>query len=669
MKKNILFTGIIPLFCALIFSGCTIPPFPYGYVRPDSTATRRFDFDIDSLKKAYPGADAVYLGVKTIVETRDYFFGRWLYVSSIDNIEFIMSERYVVLNPQADDVANFEFSSYSGWLGEADIVVHTPGKPPAFYNEDRLERIVTPTGETRWKFAIPGVATGTVIDLAVQAEITSRPFKRQFSLGPRLNIPCRYYEVDFFMDGGYSVYKRPVSAEQPILLPQVVNEYGQELRHFADSNIAAVAYEPYMPYPDEFHDPYQFIITTSDRPDELDDDDIENAWESIAKRIKRLSIESTGFFSFNRNGVPELADALRSTTAENKLRRMQAVLHYFQTNFKVVMPGDDKFGKNADDIVISKVGTPYSLTMAMKDVLDELDIPAEYYVIRRTSSGYFDKRYALLWEFDIPCLRATVADSTYYLFPYIAYLPPNVFPDYIIGQRALRVTGNDDSLFTSIPDAGAQQNISSISADLTIALDGTVSISEKRIYSGTHKKTIADAVQLLNDEERKRYIKKLIGYDEGEVTVKTHDISGLNSPTAAVTVTMEYSIDNLVSFAGGTVALDLHKLYPNSTENIRKEDASRRRSPVKIYQRDSVGWALTITYPASWNVGQPGRNEHISTTAGEAYVKVMQDSGNIRCEAARTLIPAYLPAKKSDSLYALFDIATVGFPVVSFTKN
>ena len=162
----------VPLLIALLISGCGTTGVRHFTLDRQTTPRVHYDrIDLEEYRSRYAGEDGVYFYREAMIE----FVGnaRGLRTRGID-IWRTEAARYLVLNPENRDLSTVRLALVDGEVLQTFyLTVFSPdGSHRSFGIEDlNVER--NSDGSTTYRFALPGLVDGSVVDFGYEAGSTA----------------------------------------------------------------------------------------------------------------------------------------------------------------------------------------------------------------------------------------------------------------------------------------------------------------------------------------------------------------------------------------------------------------------------------------------------------------------------------------------------------------
>jgi len=632
---------ILLVLSAALLASCASSKRLYFLQSMSADSLKGQQVNLAEYEKNYSKYDGVFLESETTLEHVGGDNSSW---------DFFQMHRlrFLVLNPDADWLTTFSLDVDNNVkVDQIYINVMSPDGTVRNYGLGDLKVEKASGGDKTYKFAYPDIQKGAIIEEGY--ELRQHPYNDpeilRHSIPLQFSVPCEHLKVTYACPDWWELQFK--TKETGDATPYTVTQDGDNHKTtvtYQASNVPAVEDEPYSPFFKEFASFMDLMVTrlsmnpvTYSAPD---------SWSVVADEFKGYFVDKESFWS---GKVGSTVDELIENKS-SKYERLDTIISYIQQNIKIGRNrGDDNFA----DILKNGEGNWYMVTGLARVMLEKADIPADFLLIHSARDGSFDSNYVSYDQFYLPAVSAVIDGRTYVVFPYIKHLPVDHIPDYVQGQRALKISGDGFNGFLDVPRGDIASSTVQERYDLTIDEEGDITVEEEKTFLGINAYSVRESLSELKDDEVEKTMKELLTYSEGDVRLVSHEIVNRDDYKKPLIIKLKYTIDNLVTVTPEEVIFQTAGLFSPSSNQKLKVDTDERKNPIRIYYDERVVKDIDIHYPASWALGTTLKNVDYANEFGSIKADYTVGSGELRVAQERMLKNAKEPKEKIDDLLAV----------------
>lgn len=623
---------------------------PASLVPSDLSSGSLLDFprvgaiSVDSLARVHQDQDGVFL---SHVVTLEHNFGaplggtpQWTYVTTVQR-------QYVVLDPDEERLTTLAVPTGPGdHLAGLFARITSPEGQVRTQNE--TDAVRTPVGDgASYKLAYPTIVRGSVVEEVFRVRSTfgsgNAPSLYE-DLPLMLSLPTDRLEVRYLVPDDWQVQ---VKKTGPNTLPapqRIPNYEGSQktLYRIAKQDVSARRTEAYAPFAKET-DPYlELQVTRIPGAGYVAAD----SWESLAREFSKYAFRRGGLFA---NPVKSATQrAVPDESVSDSLKLVQ-IVHWVQTNIEVGSTDKD----DLTTIVAERRGNPLLISGLTQAMLDRVGIEAEFLLIHPRRSGYLDRDFISASQVPVPAVGATVDGQEYVVFPFIEDLPVTYVPPAFDGAEAMRITPDGFGGWRGLPQVDVNAYTVESRFDVTVREDGLMDVEETQTLQDVGAWFVRRSFDDLDADEREERVRELMTYDEGPVEDLRYDISGLESSGVPLTITISYTIPNLVTITPEEVLVQTGGLLSPASFSSTSVDLGERRHPIRIDVDSRSQRAITVRYPDVWTLETSLDDVDKSNQFGYVRGRYTVGSGEIRVEQQVSLEKGEAPRTAYEALLEL----------------
>lgn len=588
--KRILLAFFAGFLVFLLIPGCSVTKVSKLKTFPKKTIAP-YTVNLDSLEKKYPGEKMVYTKHKT---TYEYADGKYI----------LKEGSYVLLD--ADDQTSSTFGltlSSDRVLKEVSLRTINPDGTTQVYGKENLSQEKDSEKGMVYKFAYPGVVKGTIIE--ENYEIQNK--NEWYSARTDILIP---FQTASYAESLITVVVFPTPQElnfkragtDPSKYTVTKNkEQKKTVISFAKKDMPPNREESYSPYFKETGEFVQFQIQ------EYSGLGIKS-WEDIGSDFDRFAASATSLFGLR---VSSMTQKL-TESKKSEFEKAKAISDWIRDNIE---PENNYNMKDFDDVISTKKGNVFVITGLLLEMLRKADIKAEFILIHDQDEGPVDFNYYSYKEFSTPAVVMHLSGGDLVSIPYVKALPFGFLPDHFQGQKAMVVKKvNDKSKkaepgnpfaqkqvkFIDTPVSAELQNSITETYNIEIDSDGKMKVKEIKKLTGTMAFGIRTLLSKVKESELKDKIKEFLTYTQGEVKLTNQKIDFIDQPDSILRITLEYSIDNLITVTPEEVIFQTGGLLSPASIKKYLVDEDRRVNQIRIKFDESYVKHITIKTPENW---------------------------------------------------------------------
>ncbi|MCB0713345.1 MAG: transglutaminase domain-containing protein [Ignavibacteriae bacterium] len=618
---------LLPLLLGAMLASCVMGPrrhYVLETVPPQSLAG--ITYDVEAYQQKYDGHDGVFILSDDLLE---HVSGGQTW-----NAYRISSLRFMILNPDAEWLTTFSVRTNSNReLLNAYINVISPdGTVKSFTKKDmKVEK--DSEGSTIYRFAYPDVQVGTVVDEGYEIKYRVGASVSRYEFPLQFDVPCEKVKVKYAYPDFFRIKAKKVGPDKRIELSPDNSIIGVKAYSYEAEDVPAFADEPYSPYQKEMSDYLDIAVTGAYSTTFLP------SWDDFADGFKSYALERESFW---RDRVKNILEEI-VTDDMSDFEKVDAINSWLQQNIEIEdVPSDFSF----NDVIKEKKGEPILITGLGRLMLEKVGIDADFVLIHSAEDGYFDQDFVTYGTLTTPAIHTKIDGKEYVLFPYIKNFPIDHIPEYIQGQRAIRINGDGFNGFITIPNGSLARNTVTESYNLTIDEDGLISVSEEKELRGTTAYAVRRLLDRASEEEVEEAMKELLTYEEGDVSLKSYDIEDREDYRKPLVIKLRYEIDNLVTITPEEVIMQTAGLLSPSSNRKTKVDSDKRVNPIRVYNDERVVKKITINHPTSWQLSVVPENVSYENRFGEIEAEYKTSSGHVDIALSRTLYSISEPAEQ-----------------------
>ena len=652
---------ILALFSLATLGGCSSGLsssahwYRLNWLGIDSTGSSPTELDqqtIQQYEQKYHGAPAVYLNWSFVKE----HVGK----SPVLTMFEVFESHRLILNPESRKYSTFrlEIDASIQELDSIQLVIVSPGGRRSVFGKNDL-RVEPASGDsTVYKFVYPDVQKGSQIRESYLVKTVSE--KSHWTSGH--HIPLQF---DIPADSVHFSYVYPINwwlrfkrRSSDANIDPVITFDTASNGHIFDTllvDVPAVSDEPYTPRDRSAYDFLRFHVTghtSYTRP---------WTWGAITNGVRWGSATVA-----RMREDPQIVTIAQEAVvnAVNFEDTCTAIVFWVQDNIEK----GHCYGCTYNEVLERGVGSLYVINEITMAMMHAVGLKSEAMLIHPASHGFFDEDFVDLSELTTPVVAAMNSSDTVVCIPYIKHLPSGVLPVDLQGRPAILVEKNGDAEIGRVPEPIAHRNTKEEEYSLTIDENGLIKVEEKKYFRGLSAYLMRSALREAKDSEMEDFMAELLTYDEGDVKLGEYNIENMDDYRQPLVITLNYTIDNLVTVTPEEVIFQTGGLFSPSSERKIKIETDDRVNPIRIYADEEVIKRITINHPPEWALDTKLKPVKFDNQFGELDATYTSESGRFTAEQRRLLKKASEPKEKIDDLMMITSRRSqLSIPTLIFT--
>ncbi len=660
MKSRILSLLILTI-ALIITTSCTVSKRLTSIQTAPTDSLLSSSIDVDSLIDKYSKYDGVYLNVKDIYEhsaTKGvpmFTHGDWKY-------HRIFSKKYLIINPDKQDLTTFTINLPPRTIiNNYYLVAILPNKTINHYDQKSLIQEKNYDGNITYKFAIPGVKKGTIVEYGLDLSFNSGPLDYNIEL--QYSLPCENLNVEFAYPDWWKINTKKISKGLDVdyVITRNVEEKKKIISYKAQ-DIPAITLEPFSPF---FNEVAKYLRISFTLIDLITPIEFYKSWIDVADDYKDYSMNKESFLSNKAGGkTEELIEGI-----ETPLEKLDTIVSFIQNNISIA---DDNKDRSFGTVLKEKKGSVYEICGLTEAMLSEAELEADYLLVHSAHEGFIDYDFISYDQFQMPAIRTKI-DSTYYVvIPYYKYLPIDYLPEYVQEQQALIVSNNKNvhGKFWEIPVGKMTNNNLEENYNITIGQDGNLNVKEVKTANGSFGYELREYFENRSEKEIEKDIREILTYTEGNIDVLNYEIVNKDSYKEPLIIKIEYTINNLVTITPEEILFQTGGLLSPSSKYKKRLDPKDRVNPIVIYFDQKFSKNIIINYPQDWTLLKEIQDINFKNEFGIIEGKYSYEAGLISIDQSSYMYKNKQPKEKIEDLLKISgSISELQVPVIVFTKN
>jgi hypothetical protein len=660
MRKYDLNTIFSVLISCCILISCTTSKRLTTIQTAPSDSVFISSLEIDTILNKYSKYDGVYLNLKDIYEHSatkgNQLFsqgGEWKY-------HRIYSVKYLVINPENEKLTTFSTTiSKNAKINSYYLIALTRDKQIQKYNLNDLTTELDYEGNITYKFAIPDVRKGTLVEYGIDISYNGGPLDYFIEL--QYEIPCEKLYLEFAYPDWWEIKVKKIAENTSINYSITKNkEEKKNILTYKAENIPPITPEPFAPY---FYEVAKYLRINFTLIDLMNPLVFYSDWVGIADEYKDYSMNKESFLSNKAGGkTDDLIEGL-----DNPLSKLDTIVNFIQNNITIA---DDYKNRNFGTVLKDKKGSVYEICGITEAMLSEAEIDVDYLLVHSATSGFVDSDFVSYDQFEIPAIRAKIDEKYYIVIPYNKFLPINYLPDELQGQPALIVSNNDlvHGKFWQIPVVDTSANYLSEEYLITINHDGLLKVKEIKTANGAFGYELREYLDEREEKDIEKDIKDILTYTEGDIDILNYEIENLYNYKEPLRFIIEYNINNLVTITPDEILFQTGGLLSPSSKFKTRIYADERVNQIVIHYDQIFQKSIKINYPDEWEVQDEIENVSFENEFGKIEGNYLYEKGLISIEQKSNLQKNDQPKEKIESLLKITgNTSQLQIPVIIFT--
>jgi hypothetical protein len=467
---------------------------------------------------------------------------------------------------------------------------------------------------TRYRFTLPGLQPGCIIEIRYTIEANSLWFVRDWTF--QHNEPVRWSEYRLrnpeaiafasVCTGYESFTLNEKSYVQQMFSGQAASYLGKKIvqcvqMRWAVQNLPALRDEPYITTIEDYMNKvsvqlsgYAFYYGGSKK--------VLNTWDSLVQELidSELFYKKIDATKSIREKASEITTGL--TTPEEKLKAL-----YRWVSNSIVWSEERVFAKqDIDDVLDSKKGNNAEITFLLLSLLKSIEIPGDPIIVSTRSNGKIQSLYPIISQFNYVLARVNIGSQIYFIDATDPLRPIELLPTKVLNVQGLVIKKDAWEWITITSPRG--RNVSAI-AKLKLHEDGTVmGLLEEayRDYAGLSMR------RELREKSEIEVAKTTFETEQTGITLDSISFGSKDSISAPLFLKTSITANNYAISNG-----DLLYINPHIINRIRDNPFKTvtRKFPVDYSYRRINTTVVQIDLPNDFEVKEPIPNR--SYTLGQ----------------------------------------------------
>ena len=622
------------------------PPIEWGEISKDDLEMRSYPADSN--------ASAVILcdyGETTMDKDINLVFKRHLRVKLLNQKGFSWGTHSVVIykdREYGDDIDDIEGMTYT--LSKEGKVVETE-----FDDDDVFEEKVS-ENYTRYKFTLPGLEPGCIIEIRYQ--ITSKSLWSVHDWVMQYEEPSRWSEYRLIIPVNFAFavlthgYER-LSVNELYQVPQMImgapvtvlgsNPIRCNFQRWVVKDARGLRDEP-------------FITTIDDYVNKLDlqfagyavdgyKRQIGDTWEKFVSELLENKyigdkIDVTG----------KVRDQVEQITRGATMPEQKVTAVYSWIANSIVWTGAKRIAadQTMDEILESKKGNSAEINLLLVSMLKALEIPCNPVVLSTRENGKVQDLYPMYNQFNYLLARAIVNGKYLYLDATDPIRPMNILPAYVLGVKGIVVRADTVEWVTlHSPQKYSTTSVALITVDEHGGVSGTLEGIFKEYANISIRNSLADKKE---NEVAKDYFHT----ETSGLTIDSTTVTEKDSIENNLMLKSWVSAAAFAQCSGELIYLNPH-VISRWTDNPFKSKV-RRFSIDYNYPREYTS-IISIVFPDSFEIKEGLKDKVVTASSDVKYRRQSVIDSNTmqittKFEIARREIPAQFYSQLKD-LYGI----------------
>jgi len=648
-------------FCALaclLLSSCNVARRLRQYDRHYLDSLAAMPVNVDHYDKKYSEHDGIYLLNDRYYEHSGGTKMNEVYFSQVH------TNRYLVLNPHADNLTTFSLDVDKGYIVEGmGIVVKGPDGTQQFFGKEQMREARSESGTTSYKLALPNVKKGTVVTTMYSIVTLMIGETLQDEVGLQYALPCERVEFHYAYPQWWTVQVKRIKPESRASSLYSLNldaENNKSVISYAADSVPGYRSEIYSPYYKETSPYLNYMVTFAAAGAYYPG---LTSWNAVTRSLIPYASNDGRFW--NRGAAPYVDSIIANCTTKRQM--LDSIAAYMHKNFTWVGRSQDM---NAYEMFNKKEGNALTLTALARAMMEHAGIATELLLIHSADDGILDPDFFSPSQIYTPAVLATIDSIEYVYLPYFKGLPPGILPDRLQGQDALRIGKEGYEGFMKTPTGSPETNMRRDSYAITIDDEGTLKVEQDIELVGEMAYLQRRELEDLDHHQLKSAMKGLLDYTDGDILNFTYDITDRDDYGVPLKIKLRYTIDNLVTVTPEEVVFQTGGLFSPASRNKNKVDVDERVSPIRVYSDEQLDKKISIRFPASWKLATSLPNVEKSSIFGEVKGSYNVTGGAIDVTHQRVLRrEASGPDKFSELLAIIGTRSVLNVPSLVFKRD
>lgn len=565
-----------------------------------------------ALAKAHAGSPGVNLLAEDYLEHS-------LSADKMDwTLHSIRVRRTLVLDAEDEEITTYELElGKKKHLAAIEIKVIPPGKPARRYGLKDLVRQEKEEGKVSYKFAIPDVTHGTIIDWRREV-VTEDDFPdRTHTMWLSQRLPTLRSRITYVHPRRWGLKIKDTPAMSAFKKSSRKGGKGKQVVTYEMANVPPMDDVPFSPYFQEdgmyvTFSLYYVIMGTGYA-------EAAKTWKAFGAKFKEYFVDNDDAFS--GKVAKTTAGLIKGLTSDEQ--KVAAITKYLHDNVKVAKEYEKR---DFTDVLDAGLGSRWQIVGLAHKMLRVAGVDSRYTVIHSARGGHFDKAFISFNEFDAAALMVTLGGKQALLLPYDRDLPRGLTPPPLQGRTAIRMNKDGfDSFFTTAVESGHENRVVE-RYDVQVQPDGALQVTEEREYHGLAAYWQRKKLRDLKADELKKKLRDALTYADGEVKLERAEAKNLEAVDKPVRVLYAYRITNLIMIAEDEAVMQTAGLLAPTSTAKDLWQGDRRHRPIYVPAEVSYARHIKLKLPASWALQTKLKDAREENKYGAVEVKVSADA-------------------------------------------
>ncbi|HVO74115.1 MAG TPA: transglutaminase domain-containing protein [Ignavibacteriaceae bacterium] len=594
------------------------PPIEWGQIPIEDLMMTSYPYDTN--------ATAVILcdyGETSFNDKADLEYHRHLRVKILSPAGYEWATHSVVLYTKKgiEWISDIEGITYS--LDEKNEVIKTE------LDEDDIFEEKVDDDRTRYKFTLPALKPGCVIELRYKIESSSLWAVKDWDFQYDQPVVWSEYRITYpyctayaCVSRGYETWAVNETEEVTQLFGGEATAYfGQGLvkctRHrWAVKNAPALRDEPYITTIDDYINKVEIQLAGYIFP-QTGKREVLSTWKSLIDEL----LDSKNFYDKIDDGseIEELAAGITKNSAspEDKLKSI------YNWVIKSIVWNREEWvyaEQDVDDVLESKKGNNAEITFLLISLLRQAGIAAEPVILSTRENGGIQSLYPIISQFNYVVAQAKIGSRIYYLDATNPMRPSDLMPFKILNVRGLVIKKGEPEWITISPAKG---NLRKTLMSVNINEQGLLNAGIEEVYSDYYA---LDVRSDFNDRQEVDIIKEQYDSEANGLIIDSVSIANKDSIYSPLQVKSRISSENYCTKSGDIIYFNpilIHRMKENPFKS------AKRNFPIDYGYPSSYSIIENITIPENYEIKETlgDKNFKLSPNIG-SYTRQIKTEGN-----------------------------------------
>lgn len=569
---------------------------------------------LEQYKQKYPGADAVFLSYE------DHF--RHIASKGVAanwQLKHQVKRSYLLINNDNENLTTFKVRTYKDQdLKDVQLKVIYPSGKEHEITKKGLQHTKENDTET-YQVIYSGTEPGCIIEEEFLI-VDNKPYLT-LEMSIQHSLPCENMHASISYPSYWNARVKRIAVSQPFKLEETIDD-DHDITTLTYKKDFVPAYDLDEPYsaPVKWYSNYVLFHITQLHFGGRNHVEPQN-WAEFGAKFKDYVMDRKAKFS----SLVKKTAASITRNSKSDLEKYKAIVKYVQDEFQL----GESFPKNYAKMIKKKTGNYLAMTGLAHRLLTASGIEADFLLIHSAYDGYFDWRFYVYSEMNIPAVMAIIDGEAYVTLPYIKNLPPEHIPRRLQGQPAIKISEKGFAKRSKVPIGNHLENKTEEFYDLKLQEDGTILVEERKVFHGSEAYYLRRELEDISEEETEELLADLLTYSDGEIGDKKQEIIGLEAFGTPLEIKLSYQIDNLLSVMPDEVIFQTAGLFSPVSSQKTKVVKAERKNPIWIPYDQKTTKHIAIQFPENWAVQTVPQNQEISNKLGSLKAQYESKTGSL----------------------------------------